>query len=421
MESKRNLQKEVVYPIFPYEEYKRRWEKARKLMAQRDIDALILMDSENVEYFTGLRRTYMSKFSHNRIVVLPIDGGLVLAGNRVLRGIAMRESWVEDLRFWGGREVFRYEADPAKFFTETIKELGLANKVLGLETGLIKNSQHFVMQLDVPYNAFESFKHSLPNATFVDALDLCMEVRRIKSPREKEILRKGCDIVCKGYKAALEFARQGVTEREIARVIWETWIHNGAHDSQMKGFLHIRSGPIRYVQPCARPSDRKLQKGDLLLMDGGAVYNGYPTDFLRMLSVGEPADKTKEIYEASCRAGDAEIELLKNTGGGTEKRITGNDLYQVAYKELKGLGYENSLPDFAGHGLGMDLYEPPMLVPGDETVIEPGMFLAVELPLYDLPDYKDPLKWGVTEDNGVVSKKGYDNFCKGLERKLYVV
>jgi len=401
----------TMYSYFPEEEYKERFAKARKLMEEYGIDALIINDRENMEYFTGVPKTTFAKY-FERIAVLPRDGEPVLAVPRIIRGIAMKSSWIDDLRAWGGGKegaALGLEKDSKKFFISILKELNLSNKVVGMEVG---NG----MLLDMPYELFEAVKNAFPSMKIMNAVDLFWKVRSIKSPREREIIQKLLEIACKGYNVGLESARAGWTERDLARTIWETWVSEGAHDSRMMGFVHIRSGKDRYIMGMARPSDRKLRKGDLVMLDGGPAYKGYACDFGRLASVGEPVERTKRLFEAALEATDAGIKAVM-------PGVRACNVYQAVEDSLKSSGYDWTFRcEFAGHGMGKEIYERLWITPEDKTQLEDGMYIAIEVPLYDLPTLKDYLLWAFIEDNGFVTDNGFDNVTgERLERKLWII
>jgi Xaa-Pro aminopeptidase len=163
------------YAWFTRDEYERRQNKASRLMAERGIDALFILQSENLSYFTGYISWLKSSKHRPFVGILPQGKAPVLALPRLQLGDAEGFSYVEDIRLWS--------ANYLDFFINTLKDMGLSNKRIGVEIG---HDTHLAMSL----LEFEQLKAMLPDVTWVDATDLIFDVRKIKSEPEIAYLRR---------------------------------------------------------------------------------------------------------------------------------------------------------------------------------------------------------------------------------------
>ncbi len=170
---------------FPREEYRLRWEKAKKLMERKKLDALLITDSSNYRLLAGMR-----SMTKNRPVVLllPRNGKPVLIANTFLQSAAENQTWVEDIR--------TYDLPfNANIVVLCLRELGLSDAAIGAELD-IGCSPSFISA---------KLQNELPNARFVDASDVFSEMRLLKTDAEVESLRKACEITGKAYEELFRY------------------------------------------------------------------------------------------------------------------------------------------------------------------------------------------------------------------------
>jgi Xaa-Pro aminopeptidase len=131
------------------------------------------------------------------------------------------------------------------------------------------------------------------------------------------------------------------------------------------------------------PFDKPMEPGDLVVVDGGAQRNDYWSDMMRMACIGEPSDEQRRLFDADLAAQRAGMAAVRPGTSVSEP-------CQAAYESLLDAGLGEHVPSLerVGHGLGLDVHEPPSLALGGDTTIEPGMVLTVEPIFSDLPNYE---------------------------------
>jgi len=176
-------------------------------------------------------------------------------------------------------------------------------------------------------------------------------------------MRKACDISVKAYDRCLPLLKPGMTRREIADRLYISMIEEGAHPRH-PGFLMLNSS--------TRYDERRYNKGDRMVADFGACYEGYYGDVTRMTIFGQPTDEHKKDHETACDVIDLCFESMQP---GTPIA----EVSRVANRELIKRGYQAvDSPKRIGHGIGMARAEPPSLNEVETELYRAGMVLALE-------------------------------------------
>jgi Xaa-Pro aminopeptidase len=338
---------------------------------------------------------------------LPLEEPPKLLVRRSHVGNAEVMSWVEDIRPWGGAARFGLATDLIKFVCDVVRELKPKSKTVGMELGDLMRINATQIQLD-------ALRSSLPMAKIVDASELIWQLRQVKSYAEIDCLKKAGDITVKALEEGLRAVRVGISERELARIIYMKMLEQGSEDSPLELFMHVRGGPKRYRQEDPRPTHKKLERGDIVIFDGGTNENGYWTDIIRLACVGEPTQKQKEMFDACLKANVAAISELR-AGQKISKP------YDAANKVFEEKGFPK-VGGRIGHGVGLDIHEPPSLGPPNlETVMKPNMVFAVEPTIVDEPIYHGRTGEGIfmVEDNVLVTSKGPE-ILTPLKKDLWI-
>jgi Xaa-Pro aminopeptidase len=234
--------------------------------------------------------------------------------------------------------------------------MGLGDARLGFELG---DDQ----RLGFPVNYLSRLAEALPKVQIEDGTAALTEMRLIKSPQEIEFMRKACEISVKAYDRCLPQLRAGMTRREVADRLYISMIEEGAHPRH-PGFLMLNSS--------TRYDDRLYNKGDRMVADFGACYEGYYGDVTRMTIFGEPTDEHKKDHETACDVIQLCFESMQ-----PGKSIA--EVSRVANRELLKRGYQAvESPKRIGHGIGMSRAEPPSLNEVETERYRPGMVLALE-------------------------------------------
>jgi Xaa-Pro dipeptidase len=375
------------YAFFSHEEFQQRQNKAYQLMDKYEIDAMFILQGENLCYFTGYI-SWLKDSKHRPFVgILAKEKDPVLVLPRLQLGDAEGFSHVEDIRLWS--------SDYLDFYVDTFKDLGLANKRIGVEIG---HDTHLAMSL----LEFEQLKSMLPDATWVDCTDLIFECRKIKSPQEIAYIRKAGELADKAVENSWKSLRAGMSEREIATIMANTFSDGGAEEL---GFVIIRSTPEDLYMRNKMATDRILQKGDVISCDIGCVYRRYWSDMMRAAAIGEPAKEMADGFAAAAVVNKAVREAIRP---GMEI----DELDQVRARTIEENNYGTWLPSI-GHCLGTTVHELPRIAGGVHDILEPGMVFAVEPGVY-FPPYVFNI-----EDVVVVTEDGYESF-NNYPRELYI-
>ena len=157
----------------------------------------------------------------------------------------------------------------------------------------------------------DELRSKFPRTKYSDAAALIWSCRKIKSKLEIDYMTKSCEITCASFGMAFSKTKEGMTEKEVAREVYKGMLDGGGEDMPLKMFLNIRAGPERYSMCDTRPTERRLRRGDILLLDGGLRYRGYFSDLTRLLCVGSPTPRQRELFEAAREAEELGIRELK--------------------------------------------------------------------------------------------------------------
>lgn len=380
------------YAPFPVDEYLDRVNRIRGEMRIRDIDALIVTSKENVVYFTGLQTIGWDSKHRPIVVIIPCDEHqpVVMVLPETLLNVAHETSWVNNLKPWGGWRVKDAAPDPITGAGQIMRELGLADRRIGFELG-------YGQRLGMSQADYEGLRAQLPAAVIVDGSDALWQVRMIKSPREVDALRKVCDATTKAFEDGFAALHEGMNEREIAGVMFSRM---ATETNDRPGFVMVRSGPRKYPMMNVLPFDKPMNRGDLIVVDAGAVYRDYWADFMRMACMGEPTAEQRRFFDATLESQQAGVDIVR-------PGITGHEIFQACYDVLVKRGLkDHATIERVGHGLGLDVHEPPSLARGSEVVVRPGMVLTVEPVFWDKPNGR--IGNFALEDVVVVTEDGYE-------------
>ena len=212
--------------------------------------------------------------------------------------------------------------------------------------------------------------------SFVPTEGLIEEFRMVKGPEEIETLRTAGHLLSRAVAPALELVRAGRSEREIAADIDRAVVEVGFEGRAFETI--VASGP-NSAFPHARPSTRRLQEGDLVVLDFGGVHNGYCVDLSRSVCVGRRTPSAVRLHQAVIDAQKAAIEIVR-------PGILASDVDEAARRllELKGLG--EAFGHSTGHGLGIEVHEGPRISRASLTrtkdspdllvfTVEPGVYI----------------------------------------------
>jgi Xaa-Pro aminopeptidase len=203
---------------------------------------------------------------------------------------------------------------------------------------------------------------------------LVWELRKVKDAEEIELMRKAGELTCEGMKAAYEFVRPGVREYEAAAEIEYAMRRKGSWGT---AFDTIVASGVRSAYPHGGCTDREIHEGDLVVVDIGASYRYYRSDMTRTLVVGKPSEKQKRLYEIVKTAQQSAVHAIK-------PKVRAKDIDVKARRVIEEAGYGEHFVHSLGHGVGLEVHEPPTLsqqskdrlAVGNVVTVEPGIYIV---------------------------------------------
>ncbi len=311
-------------------------------LAARKLDALLVAFSPNLRYLTGFTG------SNGNLLVTPEDAILFTDPRYQLQ--AAQETTAR-LKICKGALVVDVQT--------AIARLGL--KRVGYEPAR--------MTCDL----FESLKSRLPMRTsLVPVPGWIEELRMVKSPEELALIRRSVETNSRAFEAVVARARVGITESDLAAELEYRMRRLGA---EKPSFETIVAAGARSALVHAQPTGARLRAGDLVVVDMGAFQDGYASDMTRMLFAGRPGARVKRTYRAVLEAQLAAIDRVRAGVGAAQ-------VDRAARQVLKRHGLDRAFVHSTGHGLGLEIHEPPRLGLRDKSHLREGMAITIEPGVY---------------------------------------
>lgn len=380
---------------FPTTEFEARLSRAQRLMAEDDLDALLLTTEPEVRYFSGFLTQFWESPTRPWFMVVP-GGSKPIAVIPEIGASYMATTWIDDIRTWPSPAP---EDDGISLLRHTLQEVaGRAGRIgvpMGAET-----------HMRMPLTGFDELCAALHGAEFVDATSIIRHLRLVKSDAEIAKIAHICAIVSEAFAALPDLCTPGDTERETFRTFKIDVLRRGADDVP---YLVGGAGPDGYDDIISPPSDRPLQRGDVLMLDTGSVFDGYFCDFDRNFAIGEASDAARRAYGVLYRATEAGVQAA-------QPGATAADIYESMWRALDAGGAAGSGVGRLGHGLGMQLTEWPSHMPSDRTVLQPGMVLTIEPGMSVTPG-----RMMVHEENIIVREGGTELLTQRAPAELPVI
>jgi Xaa-Pro aminopeptidase len=362
----------ILYSAFPRAEYEQRHRKLQEQMAERELDAILVTGKENVVYFSGLETVGWDSKHRPLGLVIPAEGEPVLVIPESLAYVAEATSWVSEVRLWGGFKRKGVPTDPVVAIVDALTDLDVAKGRLGLELG-------YGTRIGMSQADYLHLAGLLDEAELVDNAEAIWALRMIKSPAEIDVLREVCAHTCDAFQVGFEALCGGMTERELAGIMFAEM---ASRTKFRPGFIGIRSGKLKYTMMNVPPFDKPMEPGDLVVVDGGAILKDYWCDMMRMASIGDPSPDQRRFFDVDLAAQRAGMAAVKPGVPVSEPCRAALEVIQDA-----GLGEHAPSLERVGHGLGLEVHEPPSLGLGGTALIEPGMILTIEPIFSDLPNF----------------------------------
>jgi len=281
--------------------------------------------------------------------------------------------------------VFSYPENPSEWdaaFRKAAQVLGLDGKRIGVEPRQLRLLE------------FRHVKAGAPEADYPDASDVLSSLRLKKDETEIKAMRRAVKIAQDALEATIPLIKIGMTEKELSSELVVQLLKHGSEPEMP--FAPIVSGGPNSANPHASPTKRRLQAGDLLVVDWGAAFDGYISDLTRTFAVGEVDTEYEKIHKIVQEANAAGRAAAK-------PGIPCANVDKAARDVIEKAGYGVYFTHRTGHGIGMEGHEEPYMRGDNMQLLEPGMAFTVEPGIY-LPGRN-----GVRiEDNVVITETGAD-------------
>lgn len=354
---------------------------ARSLMEREELDGIIVSTSENFYYVTGcFSKSLYTRASGMETVVIPTDDSkeptIIISEhdaeslrNRLpFDDIRTYETWIyfeKEGTLQQAKNFKPEQYDPMVAISTALKDKGLTKGRVGIEEDTISAS------------FYKKIKEAIPNATLVNASKLFYEMRSTKEPKELEKFREAAEIMEKATRAALAVAKEGATDRDLAREYKKTASTLGAWLAGHCGHVNFSAGPDAGAAHVAGPFPvSTLRRGEIMRLDVGIFFNGIITDFARAYVIGESSPRLKKWHET---IHNANRKIIQNIRPG----VRFCDLFHIGLETVKEV-YPQYIRGHLGHSisLGPSPEEPPFISAKEVKELKPGMVLCIEVPFY---------------------------------------
>ena len=361
------------------EERRGRVEKAKRLMVDNGVDALLMVGGTSMVYFSnvhwGLSERMMA-------LVVPARANAFVVCPAFEEERAREQ--LDTGPFGGDTQVYTWQEheDPYALVGQGLRDRGIAGGKLGVE-----ERAYFVYA--------NSIARSAPSIEPVDAIPITAGCRGVKDEHELELMRLASKVTLRAYKAAYEALQEGMTQTEFADLV------SMAHQRQgYTGGAGVQTGQYSAL-PHGSTTPQVVREGTILLIDGGCSVEGYRSDISRTFVLGEPTDKMRQVFDIELRAQSAALAAAKP---GVECQAVDAAARQVIVDAGYGPGY-TYFTHRVGHGMGMDGHEWPYLVKGNTLLLAPGMTFSDEPGIYIRGEFGVRL-----EDDMVITGDGAELF-----------
>ncbi|HET9811300.1 MAG TPA: Xaa-Pro peptidase family protein [Sphingomicrobium sp.] len=329
--------------------------RARALMRQNGIGAIIVEPGASLDYFTGVQWWRSERLT---AAVIPVEGDPI-----IVTPFFERPSVEESLAIPAEFRTWNEDEDPLRFVADFLKERGVAAQPIGFE----ESDRYFI---------FDHLSKQLPSLKAVSANPVVRGCRMIKSPAEIALMQAATEITVRAMRHAGERAALGMIPRDFSKAIDSATIAMGG--SPEFSLVLIGEGS---AYPHGTRQPQKVQRGSVVLFDCGCTVHGYQSDVSRTFVFGaDPTAEQRKVWDQVHRGQEiafaaAKIGVPAGSVDDAVRRAYESWGYGPGYK-LPGLSHRT------GHGIGMEGHEPVNLVHGETTLLAHGMCFSDEPGIY---------------------------------------
>ncbi len=344
-------------------------------MKEQNLDGLLIISEPNIAYLTGFTGDSSRLIVSKKGCVFLTDGRYIEQASKEINKEIEVFKWINDQRY--GPETYQKFVDAFKLSS------------IGFESNIMSHYLH------------QKFLNGVKNVIMVPTDGLVENLRMVKEANEIKSLRKACSISDKALELTLPIIKAGITEKEIAAKLEYNIKMQGADGISFSTI--VLSGKKTSLLH-GHPANKKLEIGDFVLLDFGALINNYHADMSRVFVIGKATNQQKEIYEIIKSAEMNAIKSLKEGAPGTLPDDIVRNSIPPKYLQY----YYPGL----GHGVGLEIHENPFIKNTSDFTFKSGMVVTIEPGIYIQ-------EWGGMriEDTVLVTKEGFEiltNFPRDL-------
>lgn len=342
--------------IFPRSEYRCRVDRLQARMSAAGQDALLLTSPADVFYVTGFLTRFWESPARPWFIVVPAKGDPI-AVIPAIGADLMGRTWINDIRTWAAPDPVD---DGVSLLSDTLCDLVPASGVIATPMGLETSAR-------LPLGDFMRIADRIAPRQFVDGTDTIQRVREVKTEAEIAKIRTICGVADRAYARVPEFAGVGRPLDQVFRDFQKVLLDEGA---DWVSYTAGGAGQGGYGDVISPAGPEPLRTGDILMLDTGAVKDGYFCDFDRNYAVGAPSDDVKRAQAALTHSIDVALDTLR-------PGMLARDVHRILTDAIAAKGAVAG-GGRLGHGLGITLTEWPSFTPLDTTELRAGMVLTLE-------------------------------------------
>ena len=379
---------------FADEEFENRTLRAQEIMHEYELDGILLTAPQNIRYFTGYDSQFWESPTRPWFVIVPLSGKPIAIVPEIGES-EFKKTWLDEIKTWPSP---RPEDEGVSLLKSNLENVKKTFGQIGLELGS-------EMALRMPISDFLKLKEVV-GTNLVDGSNAIWDMRMIKTNEELKKIKFVCSIASDAYNALPSTLSIGNTEREAVHKLKIDILNRGADSVPFMPGISGHGGVPHIV--CG-PTDRILGDGDILFIDTGSTFDGYFCDFDRNYAFGRVASDVEKVYQILWQA--TEIGIKTAIPGATT-----NDIFNAMNKVIQDGGTIGNNVGRLGHGLGLQLTEPPSHRLGEKTVIKENMVLTIEPAMEYAPG-----KMIVHEENIIIQQDGAELITKRAPKEIPVI
>tara|TARA_B100000475_G_scaffold21182_1_gene14778 strand:+ start:125 stop:1297 length:1173 start_codon:yes stop_codon:yes gene_type:complete len=379
---------------FSNKEFEKRLIQAQKIMHNYQLDGILLTTPQNIRYFTGYDSQFWESPTRPWFVVVPLSGKPIAIVPEIGES-EFQKTWLDEIKSWPSP---RPEDEGITLLKSTLENIKKTFGQIGAEFGK-------EMTIRMPVRDLFKLKETV-NINLVDGSDAIWDIRMIKTEEEIKRIKFICSIASDAYNSLPSKLAIGDTEREAVNKLKIDILNRGADSVP---FMPGISGVGGVSQIVCGPTNRTLNDGDILFIDTGSTFDGYFCDFDRNFAFGKASSEVEKVYEVLWQA--TEIGINAAIPGATTF-----DVFNAMNKVISEMSVAGNNVGRLGHGLGLQLTEPPSHRDEDKTVIKENMVLTIEPGLEYAPG-----KMIVHEENIIINKDGAELITKRAPKEIPII